>query len=115
MALSYDFGRARSARKFRDSVLSKPRWEVTEMELCDILGRKHLGGPGRPDCAGEIEIKDRIACVTRSGIIAEAQKGRKMIVAKCFSQPAIEEARNRGLQLVQFKRLAFGKTTLRIA
>jgi hypothetical protein len=84
------------------------------MELCDLLGRKHLGGPGRADCAGDVEIKDHASCVTRSAVVAEAEKGRKTIVARCFAPSGVKEARSLGIQLIEFKRLPFGKKAVRI-
>jgi hypothetical protein len=32
------------------------RWKATEKEVCKLLGKRHLGGPGQPDCSGGGEV-----------------------------------------------------------
>lgn len=32
------------------------RWRATEKEICRLLGKKHIGGPGQPDCSGGGEV-----------------------------------------------------------
>ncbi len=68
-----------------------------------VLGKKHLGGPGHPDCEGDIEVKAHRACITRPTVIKEAEKGRRVIVAKCFTKPAVEGARGLGVELREWK------------
>ena len=41
---------------------SMKRWQATEKAVCKFLGKKHIGGPGEPDCAGGgivVEVKDQ--------------------------------------------------------
>ena len=32
------------------------RWHGTEKEICRVLGKRHVGGPGQPDCRGGGEV-----------------------------------------------------------
>lgn len=43
-------------------------WRGTEREVCAALGKRHLGGPGRPDCSGGgevVEVKAQERRVTK--------------------------------------------------
>ena len=38
------------------------RWQATEQQVCRFLGKRHIGGPGEPDCRGGgvvVEVKDQ--------------------------------------------------------
>jgi len=66
-------------------------------------GGKHIGGPGKPDYTrGEIkvEVKDWKERV-HSGVVKDsAKKGIKKIISKSgFTEPAIELARKKGIEL----------------
>jgi hypothetical protein len=42
--------------------MKQKHWEGTERNICAALGKRHLGGPGRPDCSGGgevVEVKDQ--------------------------------------------------------
>lgn len=44
-------------------------WHGTEREICKALGKKHLGGPGEPDCSGGgevVEVKDQERRLSKS-------------------------------------------------
>jgi len=32
------------------------RWKAAEKEICRLLRKKHVGGPGQPDCSGGGEV-----------------------------------------------------------
>lgn len=32
------------------------RWRGTEKDICKALGKRHVGGPGAPDCSGGGEV-----------------------------------------------------------
>lgn len=32
------------------------RWMGTEKQICKALGKRHIGGPGKPDCRGGGEV-----------------------------------------------------------
>lgn len=32
------------------------RWLGTEKRVCEALGKRHIGGPGEPDCRGGGEV-----------------------------------------------------------
>ncbi len=32
------------------------RWIGTETQICTALGKRHIGGPGQPDCHGGGEV-----------------------------------------------------------
>lgn len=36
--------------------MSQNRWKGTEKQICQILGKRHLGGPDQPDCSGGGEV-----------------------------------------------------------
>ncbi len=45
------------------------RWRATGKEICKELGKRHVGGPGQPDCRGGgevVEVKHQQRPVNRS-------------------------------------------------
>ena len=36
--------------------MAQERWRGTEKQICKVLGKRHLGGPGEPDCRGGGEV-----------------------------------------------------------
>jgi len=45
------------------------QWLAKEKEICKLLGKHHLGGPGQPDCSGGghvVEIKHQQRPMNRS-------------------------------------------------
>lgn len=90
-------GKAKPRRSTRSA---KPSWQTTEKRACAVRKRKHLGGSGRADCAGGIEVKDWSRRVDSGTIKREHAKGRREIVAPGgFTEPARREARKRGIKL----------------
>lgn len=78
----------------------RKRASKTERKVCRSMGREHLGGPGRADCDGGIEVKDWARKMSAYDVRKEAQKGRKIIVATGgFTDGARDEARSWGVRL----------------
>ncbi len=49
--------------------MAETRWRGTEKRICTLLGKRHLGGPGEPDCRGGgevVEVKHQQRRVDRS-------------------------------------------------
>lgn len=49
--------------------MTQERWRGTEKQICKVLGKRHLGGPGEPDCRGGgevVEVKHQQRPVNRS-------------------------------------------------
>ena len=43
-------------------------WQSTEIKICRALGKKHIGGPGQPDCSGGgevVEVKDHARNISK--------------------------------------------------
>jgi hypothetical protein len=36
--------------------MAMKRWMGTEKQVCRVLGKRHIGGPGQPDCRGGGEV-----------------------------------------------------------
>lgn len=36
--------------------MAMKRWRGTEKQVCQALGKRHIGGPGQPDCRGGGEV-----------------------------------------------------------
>ncbi len=78
----------------------KEAWQTTEQRACHARGRKHLGGPGRADCSGGIEVKAWARPVDAGTVRREHSKGRTMIIAPGgFTEPARREAQRLGIKL----------------
>lgn len=64
-------------------------------------GRKHLGGPGRPDAPG-MEVKDWKNPVSRPLVVAAKRKGiTKFINKGGFTEPAIDYGRKAKMKLYE--------------
>jgi hypothetical protein len=88
------------AKPKRSTRSAKSSWQTTEKRACATRKRKHLGGSGRADCEGGIEVKDWKRRVDSGTIKREHKKGRTEIVAPGgFTKPARREARKRGIKL----------------
>ena len=51
--------------------MSMKAWLATEKGICKLLGKKHIGGPGMPDCRGGgvvVEVKHQQRAVNRSQV-----------------------------------------------
>src|SRR2546427_299240 len=49
--------------------MSVERWFAEEKDICKLLGRRHIGGPGQPDCRGGgevVEVKHKQRPMNRS-------------------------------------------------
>ncbi len=57
------------------------RWKATEKKVCKVLRKRHLGGPGRPDCSGGGEVVEVKAQRHRVN-----QSEMKEILAKPWAQ-----------------------------
>src|SRR2546425_5391287 len=54
-----------------ESAMSMKAWLATEKGICKLLGKKHIGGPGMPDCRGGgvvVEVKHQQRAVNRSQV-----------------------------------------------
>src|SRR6267143_299212 len=86
----------------------------TERQVCAFLGKKHLGGPGEPDCDGGgqvVEVKDqrrRVNVYQLNEIMEKpwAQKGDLIVASTSgFTDGARELARDsRGVYLYKVYR-----------
>ncbi len=68
--------------------MSMKRWQGTEKQVCKTLGKRHVGGPGAPDCSGGgevVEVKHQRRPVDKSQMKEIARKpwvsDRPLIVA----------------------------------
>ena len=62
-----------------------------EKKVAKRHGKKHHGGPGKPDFGKAGEVKDHKKRLSKSLLQNECQKGRKTIVSKKgFTQDAID-------------------------
>ncbi len=92
--------RIAKAAKKPSRAKSATTWQAAEKKACKVRKRKHLGGPGRADCAGGIEVKSWKRAVDAGTVKREHAKGRKEIVAASgFTGPAKSAARKRGIKL----------------
>lgn len=67
-------------------------------------GRKHIGGPGKPDAPG-MEVKDWQKPVPRSEVVRAKRKGINKFVNKGgFTGPAVEYAKKTKMKLYKGKK-----------
>lgn len=67
--------------------MSMKRWQATEKQVCKTLGKRHIGGPGAPDCSGGgeiVEVKHQRRPIDRSEMKETVSKpwvDRPLIIA----------------------------------
>lgn len=68
--------------------MSMKRWQATEKQTCKVLGKRHIGGPGAPDCSDGstvVEVKHQRRPVNKTQMREIADKpwvkDRPLIVA----------------------------------
>jgi len=67
-------------------------------------GRKHIGGPGKPDALG-MEVKDWKRPVPRSIVVRARRKGIVKFINKGgFTKPAIEYGKEKKMKLYKGKK-----------
>ncbi len=67
-------------------------------------GRKHIGGPGKPDAPG-MEVKDWKRPVPRSIVVRARRKGIVKFINKGgFTKPAIEYGKEKKMKLYKGKK-----------
>jgi len=80
-------------------------WQGTERKVCQALGKKHIGGPGQPDCSGGgevVEVKDqerRVSKTQMRDIVSKRWVGHKPLIVVStsgFSDGAKRIARRHG-------------------
>lgn len=78
---------------------------AAEKRVCRQLGKAHIGGPGKPDCEGQVENKHWSTPVHAGVVRAEAKKGRKKLsVTKAgFTSGAVKSAPEAGIELMDLR------------
>jgi hypothetical protein len=77
-------------------------WQEYQTAACGYLGLPELGGPGKPDCVGGIEVKFWKEPVHAGTVRRERVKGRTALVAQRFRPTAYEQAEVFDMPLVEF-------------